>query len=757
MIYKKNTLLFAILNVAAFKLLTTEGAPYVISDDRARNLDITPVLGRGYSIGTNSFQSTCLIVNGVTSPSYNYDYTFTDFSEKKDRDGSFEYEMGGHLSYTFGYSQVKAKVDLKMKGKRTNIVQTSERMIVATMRIERYYSSVREELSSLSDDSLTLLDRQDYIGFFKSCGPNYIRSIRRAQEITAIFEFEETSDSKASEFAASLQITKKHVGNKPQRDTNYIGCFRDKSNRALPVRKGMNMSVRQCAHACRGYTYFGRQWKGECWCGNSGYDKHGEEPRGCDCDGRHVGNWRNCVYSHIQKKTSHDVTYKRSNKSTSTEKTLIISILGYGLGLGTEGASTLVATNLEQYQEVMKFAFRSFTQNEDSYNIGMVYGFELVPWVDNPSFQVASKIMDEEVLIALPRSMIPKVYVTAAARANPEPVWANTATQRPKFRCKSTRLHKDVYGYCCGVDELWNTEEQEYREEAQNISISDRICRPARSLDKSIVKNNMSNNAEFVAHLDSLIRFKLNTLFTLEKCIGTVRSFPSEADYYLLKHQDTVYQPDILEREFTVKEMKLALDPLNNFSMLKALGEELDEFVDMYYQPCIAALFGMNIGSNPDVEAQYFLAYSWLSHSACMKVSCLADNMRWDRTNGGCTSSLIMGNTATTYSGTDTYCTKDNSNERGDIGVEKCKYDEQELINLQNSHNNCFACGVNPAFFLKQFCMPQITDEIAGQTTRDRVNNLETICDWHDNPSKHWNPSDIVTNIDCDQSIGWWY
>lgn len=46
---------------------------YVISDDRVRNLDVTPVLGRGYSIMTNSFQSTCLSVSETTVPSFNYD------------------------------------------------------------------------------------------------------------------------------------------------------------------------------------------------------------------------------------------------------------------------------------------------------------------------------------------------------------------------------------------------------------------------------------------------------------------------------------------------------------------------------------------------------------------------------------------------------------------------------------------------------------------------------------------------------------
>lgn len=46
---------------------------YSISDERVRSLDITPVLGRGYSIMTNQYHSTCLVVEETTVPSYNYD------------------------------------------------------------------------------------------------------------------------------------------------------------------------------------------------------------------------------------------------------------------------------------------------------------------------------------------------------------------------------------------------------------------------------------------------------------------------------------------------------------------------------------------------------------------------------------------------------------------------------------------------------------------------------------------------------------
>ena len=61
------------IGLVAFLLPGAKSSPYTISDDRIRSLDITPVLGRGYSIMTDTYQSTCLIVDETTTPSYNYD------------------------------------------------------------------------------------------------------------------------------------------------------------------------------------------------------------------------------------------------------------------------------------------------------------------------------------------------------------------------------------------------------------------------------------------------------------------------------------------------------------------------------------------------------------------------------------------------------------------------------------------------------------------------------------------------------------
>ena len=64
---------FVVTILAALLIAVVDGSPYVISDERVRSLDITPVLGRGYSIMTDSYQSTCLEVHNTTIPSYNYD------------------------------------------------------------------------------------------------------------------------------------------------------------------------------------------------------------------------------------------------------------------------------------------------------------------------------------------------------------------------------------------------------------------------------------------------------------------------------------------------------------------------------------------------------------------------------------------------------------------------------------------------------------------------------------------------------------
>ena len=79
-------------------------------------------------------------------------------------------------------------------------------LVVSTMRITRYYSIIIDEQSPMTRNAEALLDKHDFMQFFKTFGTNYERSIRRVYELTACFTFHATSGNLAQEFAAGLKI-----------------------------------------------------------------------------------------------------------------------------------------------------------------------------------------------------------------------------------------------------------------------------------------------------------------------------------------------------------------------------------------------------------------------------------------------------------------------------------------------------------------------------------------------------------------------
>jgi len=352
------------------------------------------------------------------------------------------------------------------------------------MRIERYYSSVREEISALTNDAKTILSRQDYVGFFKSCGPTYIRGIRRAQEVTALFIYKSQSSETSRRYAYSVQVSGWY-----RRRVNYSGA---------------------------------------------------------------------------------------SNSNTRNESnSLQIIIKGYGLGLHADGSETFVAQNLEDYQRVMKFAFRTMTVNEDAHHIGMVYGMEVVPWVENTAFQVEASLLDEAVEIPLIPSLIPRAFrITDITDIN----FDNTSDEtRAEFTCKEPSFDKDKYGMCCDIEALYDMTNREYNDD----SPSERVCRPMRVLEPMVIKDNMAANGEFIARLDRSVRYKLNQLATLERCISAAQAIPDRYNFYILMGQDMVKYDGAIDLDFSVFELKMALDPFNDYAMVKHMAKEIDELLDM--------------------------------------------------------------------------------------------------------------------------------------------------------------------------------
>ena len=107
----------------------------------------------------------------------------------------------------------------------------------------------------------------------------------------------------------------------------------------------------------------------------------------------------------------------------------------------------------------------------------------------------------------------------------------------------------------------------------------------------------------------------------------TLNSFDKRYDSYISKPNDSVRYDVNVKSSFSVKELRLTLDPLGDYGMIKHLASELDEFIEMYYSPCIPELFGTHQGSTPDVEPQYFMEYSWLTHGVYFKVSSMLNSI----------------------------------------------------------------------------------------------------------------------------------
>ena len=211
---KNFKLLFVII---VFSLLIiynlTDAGPTVIRDNRVRDLSVTPVLGRGYTISTNTFQSTCLKDVKRTKPSYDFTY---NFQELKSLDTGITVdtsklikaapkELIDYVDKKVEESKIEKMSSETETTKTTKKEEVKLHRILVTINLFSYYSSVDEANTKVSDAASKLLSSRDIPGFFNSCGSFYVRSITRRASFFSLFEFEYTTIDEAKEFVHQLE------------------------------------------------------------------------------------------------------------------------------------------------------------------------------------------------------------------------------------------------------------------------------------------------------------------------------------------------------------------------------------------------------------------------------------------------------------------------------------------------------------------------------------------------------------------------
>ncbi|HVK78678.1 MAG TPA: hypothetical protein VM734_35505 [Kofleriaceae bacterium] len=189
---------------------TAHAGPTVLRDDQLRDLAVTPVLGRGYSLATNTFQSSCMTDVIRTKPSFNFYYKF----EQVDSEGRTSSSNSTGGSATFGGGGFGVKVNATGSAKHTVIEGKTytNQSIAVTVDVDVYYSSVDESKSRINDPARELLTSNDIPGFFDACGMYYVRSIGRRARFVSLFTYKTESSSRDTSFEAKLEAQIKGWG-----------------------------------------------------------------------------------------------------------------------------------------------------------------------------------------------------------------------------------------------------------------------------------------------------------------------------------------------------------------------------------------------------------------------------------------------------------------------------------------------------------------------------------------------------------------
>lgn len=198
----KKMLLMAILVAAAVFSVThhSDAGPLVIRDARITDIAMTPALGRGYTIATNTYQSMCMENVVTTEPSYDFQYTFE--SIEKDSTDKKQVVTKNKVDYT--NSVVKAMVQANADIATTKEEHTHS--IKVELNMDTYYASVDEAKTQLSGPAKNLLTNKDIPGFFHACGSNYIRSLGRNAKFLSIITYTSKSDKRDATFEANLKF-----------------------------------------------------------------------------------------------------------------------------------------------------------------------------------------------------------------------------------------------------------------------------------------------------------------------------------------------------------------------------------------------------------------------------------------------------------------------------------------------------------------------------------------------------------------------
>lgn len=210
-----------IIMLIMFQAAYLQSGPVVIEDNRVTDLAATPVLGRGYTISTNTYQSTCLTDVTITEPSYDFTYFFK--SVEMEGEGNLE-DVLNTRSFTENFRNELIKKFSKNKDSESEGVERKYyyHNIFVEINLHSYYASVDESSTKMSDSASRLISNNDLPGFFSSCGSYYVRSIGRISRFISVFTYKTEEQKPDKKFESDLENQIKGFGQSLKSNINAL-------------------------------------------------------------------------------------------------------------------------------------------------------------------------------------------------------------------------------------------------------------------------------------------------------------------------------------------------------------------------------------------------------------------------------------------------------------------------------------------------------------------------------------------------------
>ena len=265
-------------------------------------------------------------------------------------------------------------------------------------------------------------------------------------------------------------------------------------------------------------------------------------------------------------------SFAASSKTTSSDSQTKITIKAFGLGLNGDGADTLVARSLEDYDAALKFAFKSMQTD----GVGQIHGVEVVSWMKNLQFQNAVKFKPQQAIEWVTSTNAP-ASTTATDGSTHGPM---------KIRSAATYI---VPGKAAeaAIPAVGAEGDPNYVAEVPAKPASGPTTHPVM-IESIEVKAITMINAEFITGLEAYYGTETVTVNKFLSCVGDLAALAAagKGKKLLQDHSQFAMSSTVSSSKVTVEDaMKIV-----NAANLNLRMNSLKNFVKHFYSKCASEI-----------------------------------------------------------------------------------------------------------------------------------------------------------------------